>query len=79
MNNKELTTELLENEVQVLYNQEGQPLYALVPLKPPLKKRSVDEILKESAAEAKRQGITLKDLLSELKKVRRERYKKYYA
>lgn len=79
MNNKELTTELLENQVQVLYDVKGRPLYALVPLKPPLRKRSVDEILKESAAEAKRQGITLKDLLPELKKVRKELYKKCYA
>lgn len=70
---------LARKQIQVFYDIKGEPLYALVPLKRQVSKRSVSEILKESAAEAENQDIKLKDVLLELKKVRQELYKKYYA
>lgn len=70
---------LARKQIQVFYDIKGEPLYALVPLKRQTSKRSVSEILEENAAEAERQGIKLKDLLLEFKKVRQGLYKKYYA
>lgn len=73
-----LNQRVVNEQAQIFYNKEGKPVYALIPLKP-LKKRTVSEILEESASEAKRQGIKLKDLLLELEKVRKKLYEKYYA
>lgn len=56
-----------------------QQILARKQMKAQARKRSVSDILSESAAEAKRQGIKLKDVLLELEKVRQEFYEKYYA
>lgn len=85
MNNKELTTELLENEVQIFYDRKGKPASVILPfdifskLMPRKKKFDLDALLKESSEVAKREGIKLQDLLDTLKQVRHEKYQELYA
>lgn len=85
MNNKELTTELLENQIQVFYDQKGKPASVILPfdifsrLMPRKAKFNLDALLKESSEIARKEGVKLQDLLDTLKQVRREKYQERYA
>lgn len=70
----------LTNQIQITYDVSGRPASVIVPfnlfkkLVPP---RDVKTILKESSEIAKKSGVTLKELLSTLKEVRKERVRQY--
>lgn len=70
---------LARKQIQVFYDIEGEPLYALVPLKRRVGKRSVSEILKESAAKAKTYDITDRETVKIVDEVREKLFNKHYA
>lgn len=74
---------LAKKQIQVFYDIKGKPASVILPFKvferiyP--QKDELTALLEESERIAKKEKISLKELLATLEQVREEMYKKYYA
>lgn len=80
MNQVTLDTIKSLKKTAVLFDEEGKPVVALIPLQKQFSKLlNVTQILKDSSQTFKLRGISQEDLLAELSSVREELYQKYYG
>lgn len=80
MNRVSLETLTSLKKTKILFDNEGRPALALIPLQSQSSKaKDISQILKESSQNLKSKGISQDDLLSELGTVRGEIYRKYYG
>ncbi|MBM4401695.1 MAG: hypothetical protein FJ044_00420 [Candidatus Cloacimonetes bacterium] len=74
---------LASKQIQVFYDIKGEPTSVVLPFKIFKKiypqKDELTALLEESARIAKKEKISLKELLFTLEEVRKEMYEKYYA
>lgn len=81
--NQTLGQKLLVEQAQIFYDIKGKPASVILPFKVFKKiypqKDELTALLEESERIAKKEKISLKELLATLEQVREEMYKKYYA
>ncbi len=80
MNRASLETIKSLKKTKVLFDDEGRPAMALIPLRKQFSKpTNVSQILEESSQTLKLRGVSQDDLLTELKAVKGELYQKHYG